>query len=127
MDHTAHFAPAAGAAVFPLSPRGTSGERVGALPLSLIDDIQVRGGSPSPPKEERERALRATSPKLNGSGVGERGFYCSASYGFHGINSPPTRLDFATRFTDSVLWPRKKNHIPFAFVISFSLKMSKVI
>ena len=29
MDHTANFAPAAGAAVFPLSPRGTSGERVG--------------------------------------------------------------------------------------------------
>jgi len=41
MDYTTNFAPAAGAAVFPLSPRGTSGER-----------------------------------------VGERGFYCSASYGF---------------------------------------------
>jgi hypothetical protein len=29
MDYTTNFAPAAGAAVFPLSPRGTSGERVG--------------------------------------------------------------------------------------------------
>ena len=29
MDSTTNFAPASGAAVFPLSSRGTSGERVG--------------------------------------------------------------------------------------------------
>jgi hypothetical protein len=42
-------------------------------------------------------------------------------------SQPLAHLDFASGCTDSVLWPRKKNHIPFALVISFTMKMENVI
>ena len=85
MDYTTNFAPATGSAIFPLTPRGTSGERVGALPLSLIDDVHVRGGSPSPPLEERageRRPLHARRSVYSFSHGGFRaGFFPSWSAG----------------------------------------------
>jgi hypothetical protein len=47
---------------------------------------------------------------------------------FQQASQPLPRLDFASGFTDSVLWLRKQNHIPsFALVISFTVEMKNVI
>jgi len=46
---------------------------------------------------------------------------------FEQASQPFAGPDLAGRFTDSVLWPWKKNHIPFPLVISFVVKMKNVI
>lgn len=46
---------------------------------------------------------------------------------FQQASQPLARLDFASRFTDSVFRPREKNHIPFPLVISLTVKMKNVI
>lgn len=46
---------------------------------------------------------------------------------FQQASEPLARVDFASGFTDSVLWPGKKNHIPFPLVVSFGMKMKNVI
>ena len=42
---------------------------------------------------------------------------------FQQASQPFARLDLASRFADPVLQPRKKNHILFALVISFTVNV----
>jgi hypothetical protein len=46
---------------------------------------------------------------------------------FQQASQPLARLDLASRFADPVFRHRKNNHIPFALVISFTVKMKNVI
>ncbi len=46
---------------------------------------------------------------------------------FQQASQPLAGLDLAGRFTDSILRPRKENHIPFPLVVPFPMKMKDVI